>query len=124
MNYKQALTKINAAVAKELLQDKLATLYIRASNGEKWRDTLLELLKGSAELKEKDWTLDASKYFYVDQGEVKYLWRLVFRGDDPISGLSFFASCAMRIALRGVKELDSFPLSEGSSTGSTQQMDT
>ena len=123
---KVALQRIGAELAKEVSKAGSTTLFVRAKDGDKWQETLVELLQGAAEKASSDkepdelkWKLDASKYFFVDQGEVRYLWRLVLTGNAE-EGVRYVASTAFRVATKGVKELDSYPLSEGSSTSSTQ----
>jgi hypothetical protein len=118
------LKKIKAEKVKEVATPASLTVYVRASDGAKWRDVVVNLLQGYAELPtDKGWTLDVSKYFYVDKGDVKYLWRLVFRGEHYIDGVAVFTNCVMEIVRANAKELDSFPLSEGSTTFPTQQVD-
>lgn len=122
MNYRTVLRRIHAELVEEKAAEKSTTLFIRVkeSGNDLWRDTFVALLLGAQDKKEL-FTVDASKWFYVDRGSVKYLWRVVVRGTDVSAGLTFFGHCVLGVANANAKELNSFPLSEGSTTPSTQQ---
>lgn len=122
MNYKVALRRIHAELVEEKSAEKSTTLFIRVKEpgGEMWCDSFVALLLGAQDKKEH-FTIDMSKWFYVDKGNVKYLWRVVVRGTDVPAGLAFFSHCVLGVANANTKELDKFPLSEGSNTPSTQQ---
>ncbi len=117
MSHVASLRLIGVHVVRDLPAPKSRTLFLRVADPEHWPNLVTGFLLGSVG-KEAQWTLDISKYFFADKGAVKYLWRIVIRGADVDSALQFLGQCALQA--KPPKELDSFPLSEGLGTSSTQ----
>lgn len=86
------------------------TLYLRVDEqqGHKWVETITGLLH-SAKSNAKKFTVDVSKYFYVQGEDVRYLWRVVLTGDTEF-GQGVLASAAMQAAMAFAKEVTSIPL--------------
>lgn len=103
-----ALKRVGAQIVKEKATEATATLLLRVDpeQGEKWVAVITSFLLG---ISEKSCTADISKYFYVQQGAIRYLWRIVLTGDAS-GAISFLSSCALEISMTQVKELSSFPL--------------
>lgn len=109
-----ALKRVGATIVKEKILDGVtggvgvATFYLRVDpdQGDKWVEVISALLISGAE---RAFTLDVSKYFYVAQGAVKYLWRIIITGDTS-AGMLLFGSCALTVSVEHAPEITSFPL--------------
>lgn len=109
MKLSAELGRVGATLVKEKITETKATLFIRVAEerGQVWIEALSSLLLSSAD--KKEWSLDVSKYFYVSNGAVRYLWRIVIDGETS-SCLEHFSRLAFEAAMANRKELDSFPL--------------
>lgn len=108
MQLGDALKRVGATIAKEKIEEAVATLYIRVDldQGERWVEAMTEFMLVAAS---KEIQLDVSKYFYVASGSVRYLWRIVITGAVN-TALSLFGSCALAVAMAHTPEINSFPL--------------
>lgn len=111
-----ALGRVGASIVKEQVTPTKATLFLRVAEerGSVWIEAMTALLVGAVKKKD-DWTLDVSKYFFVDNGSVRYFWRIVINKNAQ-DGLDFFGRACLEASLANAKELSSFPLSVGPST--------
>jgi hypothetical protein len=103
-----SLKRVGAVIVKEKATDTEGTYYLRVDpeQGAKWVDTVSGFLLGQ---QGKRFTVDISKYFYVAQGEVKYLWRIVLQGD-VATGLVLLGASAITAAVAHAPEITSIPL--------------
>jgi hypothetical protein len=108
MQLSAALKRVGGEIRKESITEKQATLYLRIDpeQGEKWVEAITSFLLQS---ESKPFTSDVSKYFFVSQGEIRYLWRVFVEGDVTMA-LQLFGSCVFEAAQRLVPQYDSFPL--------------
>ncbi len=110
-----ALKRVGGTVVKQNVQMPSAerargagTFYVRVDPeaGDKWVDFVTNVLVGA---KNKEYTVDISKYFYAENDQVKYLWRIVLTGN-VAQGLAMAAASAIASSAQHAEEITSFPL--------------
>lgn len=108
MQLKAVLKRVGGEIVKEKITDTEVNLYLRIDpeQGGKWVDAITEFLL-SAE--NKKFTADISKYFYAAGGGVRYLWRVVLRGEAN-EGLELFGRAILTASIPHTQELTSYPL--------------
>lgn len=106
MKLEEVLKRVGGEVASAEKTDSGFILMLRVDPelGGKWADTIREFLLNKATA----WSTDVSKLFYASGGSVKYLWRIVLRGNTKAAAEALSAA-ALR-ALMQIGELDSYPL--------------
>lgn len=109
MDLEPALKRIGASIVKKHIAETELTIYMRVDpkQGAKWVDLVTAFLLGA---RERTYRVDLSKYFYVDQGNVKYLWRLRVTGEASPGALVLLAQCALETSMAYAPRIDSFPL--------------
>ncbi len=109
MELAPALARIGVEVAQQKAGREEVTIYLRVDNAqaEKWIDFVTTFLRGAHGKKYK---VDLSKYFYLSQGDVRYLWRVFIRGATFADGIDLLRQCAVETSLAHAPQLDSFPL--------------
>lgn len=119
MKLEQAMKRIGATITKQQDKPGSSTLLLRIpeQRAAEWIDTMTAFLMAAVD--PEVWSTDVSKYFYLDQGAPRYQWRIVVRGDTE-KGLNLLGNCAVNAGMAHAPEVASFPLSEGSTTPSTQ----
>lgn len=108
MKLQVMLKRIGVEIAKESIKKENATVYLRVDPdyGAQWVEVLSAFLLGA---QGKTFKVDASKYFYPEHGELKYLWRFYLSGEVD-EALQFFGSCVQEVALTHARQFESFPL--------------
>lgn len=108
MNLEHALKKIGVTVVKAKGSGTSATHYLRVSidKGALWSTLISEFLLNAVD---KEYQLDISKYFYVNQGEVLYLWRVVITGDVETARVHW-ARIAIQVVMANTPEVTQIPL--------------
>lgn len=110
MDLNEALRRVGALVLNKPSEQPEAavTVYLRVDpeQGAKWSDCVQSFLLGAIG---RPYKVDVSKYFYADQGAVKYRWRIVVRGEDAKEALVLLAQCAVEAAAAHAPQFDSFP---------------
>ncbi len=99
------LARAGMNVVRESAAKEMHTLFVRITNTALWQKMVQRLLLAAADTSE--WSVDLSKSYYLDKGEVKFLWRLVFR-KDHVTGVDMLNHLAIEVIPK--VELDSFPL--------------
>src|SRR3954462_7399128 len=109
MELPMALSRVGATIAKEAIADNDLTVYLRVDpkQGARWVDTVTAFLIGTHQ---KPYKVDLSKKFFLEKGDVKYLWRVHVKGDDARAALILLAQCALETSIAHAPQLDSFPL--------------
>lgn len=111
-----ALGRAGASLAKDLIfnADRTkCTLYLRVAEerGHIWVEAFTAFLLAAE--KTKSWGVDVSKYYFTQNGSVRYLWRILITAtaaenlDEALHGLG---QQAIEAALRNAPRVDSFPL--------------
>lgn len=108
MELRTALKRVGAIIVKEKIAETEATLYLRVdpAQGEVWVAAITEFLLG---VDGKTYKVDLSKYFYVSEGAIRYLWRVVLTGAVE-AALGRFGAAAMQAVMARTPEMTSFPL--------------
>ena len=103
-----ALKRVGGEIVKEKVEGTSATYQLRVDleQGQKWIDTVSAFLTGAVG---KAYKVDVSKAFYVDAGQVRYLWRIVIQGDTA-AALTLLGACALQAAMANAPEVESIPL--------------
>ncbi len=80
--YISSLKRIGAVVAKEDIRANKHTLVIRIGSDSdsrgKWARFVSELLHVEQRGKVRHWKVDVGQTYFLDNGAVRYLWRLIF----------------------------------------------
>lgn len=105
MTLDKLLLRAGIEVAKTETHPGRAVLLLRMAKQNFWNEVLREFLLASAK---KPWTVDISKWFYIQDSDVRFLWRVVLSGD-PRQGAEALGQAAMRAVQTSV-EVVSQPL--------------
>jgi len=106
-----ALGRIGASIVKEVKAgDDRSTLLLRVAEdkGDLWVETFTELMLQAAGRKDV-WTADVSKYFFTQNGTVRYFWRIIVGGKTQ-EAYELLGRIALEVSMRHTKEISSFPL--------------
>lgn len=108
MSLEKALDSVGATCVKVEDKGKQRVLHLRihADSTEMWAAMIGRYLPAIAE--SPSCIVDLSKYFYAENGSVKFLWRLVLAGDMKEAAEIFVKQA--RSLTQPVVELDSQPL--------------
>lgn len=100
------LKRAGVTVVKAQGSGTSKTLLLRVSDMKRWTSIVEALLLARST---NTWQVDLSKWYHVQDGELRYMWRLVATGEVE-TALNVLGRCAIESLRSGVKELDSFPL--------------
>jgi hypothetical protein len=93
------LKRLGATLVSADTKGQQTTLLIRASrdrrDAARWKVVIEEVLLASTETRNKGWSADVSKVFFAQDGAVKYLWRIIVKGELR-KGLEAFGNAAIR----------------------------
>lgn len=114
MRLDQVLARIGVEIVKSEPTKTKVVLFLRAGRKPQhiaqWKRTIEEYLSAEAEQREKSWSCDISRSYYLAQAKaVKYLWRVIITGDVR-TGAESFGQAALRSLSAGGAEVMSMPL--------------
>lgn len=92
MKLEKALKQIGATIVKVEKSETRVVLFLRIdqSRAGLWTQTVNDFLLSSSRV--NAWNTDVSKYFFVDGGVVKFLWRVVLGGDPYLAAAALSAA--------------------------------
>lgn len=106
-----ALGRVGVSIVKEVKAgEERSTLLLRVAEdkGDQWVETFTELMLQTA-TKKGAWTVDVSKYFFTQNGTVRYFWRIIIGGKLQ-EAYELLGRLALEVSMRHTKEISSFPL--------------
>lgn len=105
-----ALRRVGAHIVKEQVEEKAAIRYlvVDLEQGEKWVHALREFLVVLPS-KKPALTADASKCYFVRDGQLRYLWRVSIQGD-VMRADALFTACALEASMVHTAPVMSMPL--------------
>lgn len=111
MKLGSALGRIGASIVKEVKAgEERSTLLLRVAEdkGDQWVETFTELMLRSA-VKGGAWNVDVSKYFFTQNGTIRYFWRIIINGKVQ-DAYELFGRIALEVSMRHTREIATFPL--------------
>ncbi len=103
MELESALAQIGAEIVKTEERDGTLRVWLRIpTKGSPWSQVLLDFMS-----KPQGWQVDISKSYFVKEGGIRFLWRVIMTGDTAAAQAALVAALDRK---QEIREVTSMPL--------------